>query len=82
METKTTDILLIICGACCIVITIAYIVFAISYLKQPSYDIHDINQDGVVDMKDTMELQKYIVENELDNAPEGGFITVTGVRTK
>jgi hypothetical protein len=82
MKTRIEDIVLIICGVCCIAITIAYIIFGINYLKQPSYDIHDVNQDGVVNMKDTVAVQKYIVENELDNAPEGGFITVTGVRTK
>ena len=82
MKARIEDIILIICGVCCIAITIAYVVFGINYLKQPSYDVHDVNQDGVVDMKDTVAVQKYIVENELDNTPEGGFITVTGVRTK
>lgn len=82
MREKLENIILIICGVAVISITVAYIVFGINYLKQPSYDVHDVNQDGVVDMKDTVAVQKYIVENELDNAPEGGFITVTGVRTK
>ena len=82
MKTRIEDIILMICGVCCAILTIAYIIFGINYLKQPNYDIHDVNQDGIVDMKDTMEVQKYIVENELDNAPEGGFITVTGVTTK
>ena len=82
MKTKIEDIVLMVCGVCCAIVTIAYVLFAINYLKQPSYDIHDVNQDGVVDMKDTVAVQKYIVENELDNAPEGGFITVTGVKTK
>lgn len=82
MKTRIEDIVLIICGVWCAIVTIVYVLFAMNYLKQPSYDIHDVNQDGVVDMKDTVAVQKYIVENELDNAPEGGFITVTGVRTK
>ena len=82
MKTRIEDFVLMICGVCCAIVTIAYVVFGINYLKQPSYDIHDVNQDGVVNMKDTVAVQKYIVENELDNASEGGFITVTGVRTK
>ena len=82
MKTKIEDIILIICGVCCIVITIAFVIFSIIYLKQPTYDKYDVNHDGEVNMKDTMAVQKYIVENNLDNAPEGGFITVTGVRTK
>lgn len=82
MKTKIEDIILIICGVCAIVITIAFVVFSVVYFKQPTYNQYDVNQDGVVDMKDTMAVQKYIVENNLDNAPEGGFITVTGVRTK
>lgn len=82
MKTKIEDIVLIICGVCAIAITIAYIIFAFNYLKQPTYDKYDVNQDGEVNMKDTIAVQKYIVENNLDNAPEGGFITVTGVRTK
>lgn len=82
MKTKREDITLIIRGVCCIAITVAYIIFGINYLKQPTHNKYDVNEDGVVDMKDTMTIQKYIVENELDNAPEGGFITVTGVRTK
>ena len=82
MKTKIENIVLTVCSICCLTITIAYIVFAISYLKQPDYNQYDVNQDGEVNMKDTMAVQKYIVENNLDNAPEGGFITVTGVRTK
>lgn len=82
MKTKIENIVLTVCGICCLTITIAYIVFAISYLKQPDYSQYDVNHDGEVNMKDTMAVQKYIVENNLDNAPEGGFITVTGVRTK
>lgn len=82
MKTKIEDIVLIICGACAIAITIAFVIFSVVYLKQPTYDKYDVNQDGEVNMKDTMAVQKYIVENNLDNAPEGGFITVTGVRTK
>jgi len=82
MKTKIEDIILIICGVCAIAITITFVVFSVVYFKQPTYNQYDVNQDGVVDMKDTMAVQKYIVENNLDNAPEGGFITVTGVRTK
>lgn len=82
MKTKIEDIVLIICGVCAIAITIAFVIFSIIYLKQPTYDKYDVNHDGEVNMKDTMAVQKYIVENNLDNAPEGGFITVTGVRTK
>lgn len=82
MKTKIEDIILIICGVCIIVIAIAFVVFSVIYFKQPTYDKYDVNQDGEVNMKDTMAVQKYIVENNLDNAPEGGVISVTGVRTK
>jgi len=82
MKNKISDVILIVCGICCLSITVVYIVFTINWLKQPTYDKYDVNQDGEVNMKDTIAVQKYIVENNLDNAPEGGFITVTGVRTK
>ena len=82
MKNKIENVILIICGICAMLITIAFIVFSIIYLKQPTYDKYDVNHDGEVNMKDTITIQKYIVENNLDNAPEGGFITVTGVRTK
>ena len=82
MKNKIENVILIICGICAMLITIAFIVFSIIYLKQPTYDKYDVNQDGEVNMKDTIAIQKYIVENELDNAPEGGIISVTGVRTK
>lgn len=82
MKTKIEDIVLIICGICCIAITIVFVIFSVAYLKQPTYDKYDVNQDGEVNMKDTIAVQKHIVENELDNAPEGGVISVTGIRTK
>lgn len=82
MKTRIEDIILIICGPCIIAITIVFVIFSVVYLKQPTYNQYDVNHDGEVNMKDTVAVQKYIVENELDNAPEGGFITVTGVRTK
>ena len=82
MKTKIEDIILIICGACIIVIAIAFVVFSVIYFKQPTYNQYDVNHDGEVNMKDTMAVQKYIVENNLDNVPEGGVISVTGVRTK
>lgn len=82
MKTRFEDIVLMVCGVCCAIVTIAYVLFAINYLKQPTYNQYDVNHDGEVNMKDTMAVQKYIVENSLDNAPEGGVISVTGVRTK
>lgn len=82
MKTKIEDIILIICGACAILITITFVVFSVIYFKQPTYNQYDVNHDGEVNMKDTMAVQKYIVENNLDNVPEGGVISVTGVRTK
>lgn len=82
MKNKIGDIILIICGVCCLIVTIVYLVFAIDCLKQPTYDKYDVNQDGEVNMKDTLAVQKHIVKNNLENAPEGGFITVTGVATK
>lgn len=82
MKTKIEDIVLIICGVCAILITIAFVIFSVAYLKQPTYDKYDVNHDGEVNMKDTITIQKYIVENNLDNVPEGGVISVTGVRTK
>lgn len=82
MKTKIEDIILIICGVCAIAITIAFVVFSVIYFKQPTYNQYDVNHDGEVNMKDTMAVQKHIVENNLDNVPEGGVISVTGVRTK
>ena len=82
MKTTIEDIILIICGVCAIAITIAFVIFSVVYFKQPTYNQYDVNHDGEVNMKDTITIQKYIVENNLDNAPEGGFITVTGVRAK
>jgi hypothetical protein len=52
MKTKIEDIVLIICGACAIVITIAFIVFSIAYLKQPVYNQYDVNHDGEVNSLD------------------------------
>ncbi len=82
MKTKIENIVLIVCGVCAITTTIAYIIFGFNYLKQPAYDKYDVNQDGVVNMKDTLTVQKYIVENQLENTPEGGVIYVTGIKTK
>lgn len=81
MENKKENIVLAICGVCAIAVTVAYIIFGYNYLKQPTYDRYDTNQDGVVDVRDAMAVQRYIVEEQLQNAPEGGFITVTGIKT-
>lgn len=82
MKTKIEDIILIICGACAIAITIAFIVFSIAYLKQPTYNVYDVNHDGEVNSLDVLKVQKYIIQQNLENAPEGGVISVSGVRTK
>lgn len=65
-----------------LIFNIIVAILTIPSLFKPKYNVYDVNHDGVVDMKDTTEIQKYIVEEQLSNAPEGGFITVTGVRTK
>lgn len=82
MKTKIEDIVLIICGICCIAITIVFVIFSVAYLKQPTYDKYDVNHDGEVNSLDVLKVQKYIIQQNLENAPEGGVISVSGVRTK
>lgn len=43
---------------------LALILFAGSVYTNIAYDKHDVNKDGNVDIKDLLELQKYILENE------------------
>ena len=63
-----------------LIFNIIVVILTIPSLFKPKYNVYDVNRDGVVDMKDITEIQKYIVEKQLSNASEGGFITVTGVK--
>lgn len=82
MKTKIEDIVLIVCGACMLALTITLIVISIIWIKQPTYNQYDVNHDGEVNSHDTLKVQKYIIEQNLENSPEGGVISVSGVRTK
>ena len=43
---------------------LALILFAGSVYTNIAYDKQDVNKDGNIDIKDLLELQKYILENE------------------
>ena len=77
---KFENVILTICTACAIVLTVMFVIVGIDIIKANKRNPYDVNGDGQVNSLDLLKVQKYIIDQNLATTEGTGVISVVGVK--